>query len=203
MQETNSSIFLKSQTYLVKSIAIILVTAARLRSLKRSFKAFYFLSALLVFNINGLQMSPTLQLIKPAAQASYSSCFSRSFTKLTGLIFRYKLVKPKSTYFSLIDLSIGRGCSGLLRTYLIFLGRRQFYTLILNISQSSYLRSFQIEAQAVRSLLILAVVYSRQSIGLIKITLLDQFPLQGVQVFDLIYSLASIGSSNKLLLIPY
>ena len=151
MQETNSSIFLKSQTRLVKSIAIILVTATRLRSLKRSFKAFYFLSTLLVFNINGLQILPTLQLIKPAIQASYSLYFSHSFTKLTSLIFRYKPVKPKSAYFSLINLSIGRGCSRLLRTYLMFLDQRQFYTLILNISQSFYLISFRIEAQAVYS----------------------------------------------------
>ena len=142
IQEINSSIFLKSQTHLVKSIAITLVIATGLRSLKRSFKAFYFLSTLLVFNINGLQILPTLQLIKPAIQASYSSYFSRSFTKLTGLIFSYKLVKPNSAYFSLIDLSIGRGRGRLLRTYSMFLDQRWFYTLILNISQSSYLISF-------------------------------------------------------------
>ena len=156
----------------------MLVIAAGLRSLKRSFKAFYFLSTLLIFNINGLQMSPTLQLIKPAIQASYSSYFSRSFTKLTSLIFRYKLVKPKSTYFSLIDLSIGRGRSGLLRTYSMFLDQRWFYILILNISQSSYLTSFRIEAQAVRSSPILAGFYIIGSLqALLRQLLLDWFPL--------------------------
>ena len=44
-----------------------------------------------------------------------------SFIKLTSLIFSYLLVKPKSTHFSLINLNIERSCSGLLRTYLIFL----------------------------------------------------------------------------------
>ena len=140
---------------LVKKVAIILVTAARLRSLKRSFRAFYFLSAYLAFNINGLQILLTFQLIKPAAQASYSLYFSHSFTKLASLIFSYLIVKPKSTYFSLINLIIGRGYSGLLRIYLIFLDQRWFCILILNISQSSYLISFQIEAQAVYLLLIL------------------------------------------------
>ena len=140
---------------LVKKVAIILVTAARLRSLKRSFRAFYFLSAYLAFNINGLQILLTFQLIKPAVQASCSLYFSRSFTKLASLIFSYLIVKPKSTHFSLINLIIGRSYSRLLRTYSMFLDQRQFYILILNISQSSYLTSFRIKAKVVRSSLIL------------------------------------------------
>ena len=167
---------------LVKKVAIILVTAARLRSLKYSFKAFYFLSAFPAFNINGLQILLTFQLIKPATQASCFLYFSRSFTKSAGLIFSCLPVKPKSVYFFLIDLSIGSGRGRSLRTYLMFLDRKQFCMLILNIGQSSYLISLWIEAQtAYLSFMltgfILQVVYSRQSAGLIKIILLDYFPL--------------------------
>ena len=145
--------------YLVKKVTIILVIATRLRSLKRYFRAFYFLGTYLAFNINGLQISLTFQLIKPAIQASYSLYFSYSFTKLASLIFSCLIVKPKSTHFSLINLSIGRGRSRSLRTHLMFLDWRQFCISILNISQSSYLTSFRIEAQAVRSSLILARFY--------------------------------------------
>ena len=133
----------------------MLVIAAGLRSLKRFFRAFYFLSTCPVFNINGLQILLTFQLIKPAAQASCSLCFSRSFTKLAGLIFSCLVVKPKSTHFSLINSIIGRSYSGLLRTYSMFLNQRWFCILILNISQSSCLTSFRIKAQAVYSSLIL------------------------------------------------
>ena len=131
------------------------VTAAGLRSSKRSFKAFHFLSAYLAFNINSLQILLMFQLIKLAVQASCSLYFSHSFTKSASLIFSYLVVKPKSTHFSLINLIIGRSRGGLLRTYLIFLNWRWFYILILNISQSFCLTSFRIEAQAVHSLLIL------------------------------------------------
>ena len=138
---------------------MILVIAAGLRSLKPSFKAFYFSSACLALNINGLQILLMLQLIKPAVQASCSLYFSHSFIKSAGLIFSYLLVKPKSAHFSLIDLSIRRGCSRLLRTHLMFLDWRQFCILILNIGQSSRLTSFQTEAWAVHSLLILIGLY--------------------------------------------
>ena len=140
---------------LVKKVAIISVIATGLRSLKRFFRAFYFLSAYLVFNINGLQISLTFQLIKPAIQASCSSYFSHSFTKLASLIFSCLIIKPKSTYFSLINSIIGRSRSRSLRTYSMFLDRRWFYISILNISQSSRLTSFRIKAWAVRSSLIL------------------------------------------------
>ena len=133
----------------------MLVIAAGLRSLKRSFRAFHFLSACPAFNINGLQISLTFQLIKLATQASCSLYFSYSFTKLAGLIFSCLVVKPKSTHFSLIDLIVGRSYSGLLRTYSMFLDQRWFCILILNIGQSSHLTSFWIEAQAVRLSLIL------------------------------------------------
>ena len=148
---------------LIKKMATILIIAAGLRSLKRSFRAFCFLSAYLAFNINGLQISLTFQLIKPAAQTSCSLYFSYSFTKLASLIFSYLIVKPKSTYFSLINLIIGRSRSRLLRTYLMFLDWRWFCILILNISQSSYLTSFQIEAQAVYlSLIFIRLIGSLQ-----------------------------------------
>ena len=133
----------------------MLVTAAGLKSSKRFFRAFHFLSACLAFNINSLQILPTFQLIKPAAQASCSLYFSCSFTKLASLIFSCLTVKPKSTHFSLINLIVGRSCSRLLRTYLMFLDQRWFYILILNISLSSCLTSFQIKAQVVYSSLIL------------------------------------------------
>ena len=113
----------------------MLVIATRLRSLKRFFRAFNFLSTYLVFNINSLQILLMFQLIKPATQASCSLCFSYSFTKLASLIFSCLIVKPKSTHFSLINLIIEKSYGGLLRTYLIFLNQRQFYMLILNISQ--------------------------------------------------------------------
>ena len=132
------------------------VIAARLRSSKHSFRAFHFSSTCSAFDINGLQISPTLQLIKPAAQASCNLYFSHSFTKSAGLILSCLLVKPKSTYFSLNNSSIGRGHSKSSRTHSIFLDRRWFYILILNISQSSRLMSFRIEAQAVNLSLILA-----------------------------------------------
>ena len=149
--------------------------------------------------------------MKLATQASCSLYFSRSFTKIASLIFSCLVVKPKSTYFSLINLIIERGYSRLLRTYLIFLDQRWFCILILNISQSFRLTSFRIETQAIRLLLILTrligglqqVVYSRQSVGLGKTMLLGQFPFIRSVGFDLIYSLAGIGSFNKLLLIYY
>ena len=133
----------------------MLVIATRLRSLKRFFRAFYFLSAYLAFNINGLQILLMFQLMKPAAQASCSLYFSCSFTKLASLIFSCLVVNPKSTHFSLINLIVERSYSRLLRTYLMFLDQRWFYILILNISQSFCLTGFQIEAQAVYSSLIL------------------------------------------------
>ena len=180
---------------LIKKVAIILVTATRLKSLKHFFRAFYFLSTYLAFNINGLQILPIFQLIKLAIQASCSLCFSRSFIKSAGLTLSYLLVKLKSAYFSLINLSVGRGYSGLLRTHLMFLDQRWFYILILNISQSSYLTSFQIEARAVYLLLILVrlyIIYSLQALlrQYYQISFLYKECLYNMG-FNLIYSLAS------------